>query len=283
MSQWYYSKAGQRQGPVSEEQLRQLAATGQLQPGDLIWKEGMSQWTAASSITGLFAAPQAAPPLLPNTSPAKPAPGVFPRGFYSWLVIAAFLLCCFPIGLGLVWTHPVWTRRQKMIWSGVWLALVVTGYVHTVSQQAANKARITQAHQLWTSGDKAKAIAKYRAAIDTGIAYIATDDRSLVVTRVVDYDVENGLAEEAKSIIAKSSKEHVAVRPETVAGKALLAQVEEEQKREEEQEHKHLAQLKKKSEQNTSPAMSISAAKLVEDYKDIPSAAAWWRVLVATW
>ena len=42
--QWYYSKQGQRTGPVSEEQLKQLASSGQVQPTDLVWKQGMPQW-----------------------------------------------------------------------------------------------------------------------------------------------------------------------------------------------------------------------------------------------
>ncbi len=61
--QWYYSKQGQRVGPVSEAQLQQLVASGQLQPTDLVWKQGMTNWTSASN-AGLFpcAAESAGPP-----------------------------------------------------------------------------------------------------------------------------------------------------------------------------------------------------------------------------
>ncbi len=70
--QWYFSKNNQQQGPVSPEQLKQLAASGQLQPSDLVWKEGMGQWTTASSIKGLFAAPAAPPrPISPPSTPTK--------------------------------------------------------------------------------------------------------------------------------------------------------------------------------------------------------------------
>lgn len=54
ISVWYYSKNRQQQGPISEEQLRQLAATGQLQPSDLVWKHGMDQWAEARKLKGIL-------------------------------------------------------------------------------------------------------------------------------------------------------------------------------------------------------------------------------------
>jgi hypothetical protein len=54
-SEWHYTLNGQPAGvPVSSSQLRQLAASGQLQPTDLVWQEGMANWAQASSIKGLF-------------------------------------------------------------------------------------------------------------------------------------------------------------------------------------------------------------------------------------
>jgi PPM family protein phosphatase len=37
---WYYTHAGSPQGPVSHEQLQQLATAGNLSPTDLVWPEG---------------------------------------------------------------------------------------------------------------------------------------------------------------------------------------------------------------------------------------------------
>ena len=82
MSQWHYSKSGQQQGPVSSEQLKQLAASGQLQPSDLVWKEGMGQWAEARRMKGLFPdAPTAdshVPPPMPseNDATARPSDSV---------------------------------------------------------------------------------------------------------------------------------------------------------------------------------------------------------------
>jgi len=53
-NEWHYTKNGQRFGPVSGQQLKELAAKGQLGPNDLVWKEGMKQWLPASKVKGLL-------------------------------------------------------------------------------------------------------------------------------------------------------------------------------------------------------------------------------------
>ena len=60
-AQWYFTNQKQRFGPVSSERLKHLASSGRLQPSDLVWKEGMAQWVAASQVTGLF--PPTSPPV----------------------------------------------------------------------------------------------------------------------------------------------------------------------------------------------------------------------------
>jgi hypothetical protein len=51
---WFYAQNGQQTGPVSTEQLEQLAHSGRLRHTDLVWKEGLPQWVQAKSVTGLF-------------------------------------------------------------------------------------------------------------------------------------------------------------------------------------------------------------------------------------
>ena len=55
-STWYYAQGGQQFGPVSSRQLKRLAAGGQLRPTDLIWKDGIADWTPALKLKGLFRA-----------------------------------------------------------------------------------------------------------------------------------------------------------------------------------------------------------------------------------
>jgi hypothetical protein len=53
---WYYASGGQQRGPVKTPQLKQLATSGELKPDDLVWCDGMANWSPASTVKGLFAA-----------------------------------------------------------------------------------------------------------------------------------------------------------------------------------------------------------------------------------
>jgi hypothetical protein len=73
-SQWHYSKDGSQHGPVTSQRLRELSASGDLEPNDLIWKEGLADWRPAMSLKGLFpepAKPSGPPPLPPNATPTS--------------------------------------------------------------------------------------------------------------------------------------------------------------------------------------------------------------------
>lgn len=69
-AEWHVSIDGMQRGPLTAEQIRSLATSGQLKPTDHIWKEGMSEWASASSVKGLF--PQSPPS--PPRPPASPPP-----------------------------------------------------------------------------------------------------------------------------------------------------------------------------------------------------------------
>jgi len=76
--QWYYSNSGRERGPVPMARLKELAAAGTVKPSDLVWREGMEDWSAASSVEGLFpiapSPPSAAVPP-PSSRPAIAASG----------------------------------------------------------------------------------------------------------------------------------------------------------------------------------------------------------------
>ncbi len=63
---WYYEKAGQRQGPVPESEIDRLLASGEITTATLVWCEGMANWMplgqARPASTGTAAAPGEAPP-----------------------------------------------------------------------------------------------------------------------------------------------------------------------------------------------------------------------------
>lgn len=76
MQSWYYTDAaGQQTGPVSQEQLQQLAANGQINAQTNVWTEGMENWLPATQIQGLLpaAAVTANPYSPPQSQVAAPA------------------------------------------------------------------------------------------------------------------------------------------------------------------------------------------------------------------
>lgn len=56
MADWYYAKNGQQKGPVSSAELKRMAQAGEIGPDDLVFREGGTNWVAASTVAGLFPA-----------------------------------------------------------------------------------------------------------------------------------------------------------------------------------------------------------------------------------
>ena len=55
---WFYADSNkQQQGPLPFDEIQRLASSGVIQPSTLIWKEGMTDWTAASEVQGVFQNP----------------------------------------------------------------------------------------------------------------------------------------------------------------------------------------------------------------------------------
>src|SRR5437899_6149789 len=57
---WFVARNKQKLGPYPASQLKQMAASGQLRPDDMVLREGEGKWTTAGSVKGLF--PASTPP-----------------------------------------------------------------------------------------------------------------------------------------------------------------------------------------------------------------------------
>lgn len=74
---WFYSRNGEKYGPVSLAELKRMAAEAGINPRyDLVWTQGMAEWKAAGDVQGLFekrpqetAREALAPPADPFQSP----------------------------------------------------------------------------------------------------------------------------------------------------------------------------------------------------------------------
>jgi hypothetical protein len=97
--QWYvnrYTPAGPQQlGPLPFDDVRQMAASGQLAPTDAVFRQGSENWVPASSVPALYSVIQSAGPM----APPAPAPYAGPGYSYSpprssssstvlWIVLA---------------------------------------------------------------------------------------------------------------------------------------------------------------------------------------------------
>ena len=51
---WYFARGNKQTGPVSSAELKRLAASGEIRPDDLVWREGLTEWALARSVRGLF-------------------------------------------------------------------------------------------------------------------------------------------------------------------------------------------------------------------------------------
>ena len=108
--QWYYSKNGIQLGPVEESELRAKLVRGEVSAADLVWREGMPDWSAAARVAELNAT---VPPLggvtqSPYSPPqSQPASGYPQTPIYQgpdiptnlWQSIVVTLMCCLPFGI----------------------------------------------------------------------------------------------------------------------------------------------------------------------------------------
>jgi hypothetical protein len=79
---WYYSvNRSEKQGPVPEAELKQLIAAGRIGPADVVWAEGMANWTAVSQLPELQGGAAAA---LVTAGPG-PAAATLPPKLLGWM------------------------------------------------------------------------------------------------------------------------------------------------------------------------------------------------------
>jgi hypothetical protein len=53
--EWFLARVGHETvGPVTSQQLRQMAVQGEVQPADLVWRPGLPKWVPAGQVKGLL-------------------------------------------------------------------------------------------------------------------------------------------------------------------------------------------------------------------------------------
>jgi hypothetical protein len=84
---WFYSRDGQRLGPLSLAELRAKVLAGELNPRlDLVWTQGMTDWQPAGEIDALFERRMQQPPTItiPQLVPGDESVGELMRQVDDW-------------------------------------------------------------------------------------------------------------------------------------------------------------------------------------------------------
>lgn len=76
--EWYYAQNNQQQGPVALQAIHDLLRAGQIQPTDLVWRQGMANWQPANQVPELAGTQPAAPGVVPAPAPPYAPPGYQP-------------------------------------------------------------------------------------------------------------------------------------------------------------------------------------------------------------
>jgi len=114
--EWYFAKDGRQLGPVDHDGLVRRIAAGEIAPTDLVWRDGMTDWTPAGNVpelsatfaeTAVVEVPPAAvsgtgpaspyAPPAEQWSPPKTAAVAIPN--YLWQSIVVTIFCCWPLGI----------------------------------------------------------------------------------------------------------------------------------------------------------------------------------------
>lgn len=115
-NEWHFEHDGASKGPIPYYQLQQLFATGRLTPQTRVWKEGLPDWQAASTIPGLVPDPHSSDGNAgANTSQDQPTnPAVFSALGSSrpWATFLAIVLLIMG-GLGVIGGIVIFIQGAK--------------------------------------------------------------------------------------------------------------------------------------------------------------------------
>lgn len=254
---WHYATNGEKHGPITATQLKELAKTGRLAPDDLVWREDMKEWRKASSVKGLFPGDHATTSAVssPRSSSVESAQqqSVWERP----AVITLLFIFCWPVGAYLLWkklngksgaslTVPNIPQKWLFIGGGSIAALMVLGTILMVMQTSASRKEIAEAARLWEQGRHDEAVAVYQSVITSRGPFIPSDHKPLVYGRVIDHLAGSGRQQEAMQVLEKMNKLATTVTPliESEPGRQLMSEI----RREQEADRQRLAAEKQREE-----------------------------------
>lgn len=209
-SEWYYQSKGQKLGPHTADELRQLARAGDILPADKVWRPGMEKPVAASRLKGLFdtepstVAEQLQLPQHDSITDHADGHNSLPPIYERPMVLAALTFCCFPIGLVLLWRSKHYPLTSKLLWIGLFAVILATSSVLMEQKRNAVTSTVRNANALWDNQQKGEAIDQYRQLLRQHWSLLQELDRSKAIRRVVEVDLANGNEVEARTLLDRA-------------------------------------------------------------------------------
>jgi competence protein ComGC len=123
---WFYEVDGEERGPVDFDELRRLCRADKVHPDDLVWSDGLDDWTPARKVEGLLTRRERAhaAPRREEHQPSGSTPGIVIAGFIcSFLCPLLGIILC-GIGLG--------EAKRNRSGAGLAVAGIVIGGLLTV-------------------------------------------------------------------------------------------------------------------------------------------------------
>jgi len=278
---WTVKRGQKEHGPLSSEQLRNLARTGKLKPKDLVRRGETGDWKEASSVAGLFAegrevgdASNQPPVADPVTTPA-PSDSL---GFVDWYktkwmaqkpAVAQAALWLF---YGVVWI-PAWflfssngSKAHKAWVGGAVAAFFLVGLIGSQFQRGQIRENVASAHELWDGGKQSEAVASYREILKRDVPFVEDKDRALLFERVITFDVENGNTESAMELLDRANVYGVTVTSQSPTTQALVARWRSEREQEK-AEATRVAERESKSSNESTSGNKLSLTGWFKDDK----------------
>jgi hypothetical protein len=128
MADWFYGENGQQHGPFDGDAMRQLVASGRLQPGTMVWREGFPGWLPLAQVPELLGG------VLPMAlGTAAPTSGLAIASLVCGIVGATLCYFCALGGIpAVICGHMALSRIRNapgMQGRGMALAGLILGYV----------------------------------------------------------------------------------------------------------------------------------------------------------
>ncbi|MEZ5945169.1 MAG: DUF4339 domain-containing protein [Planctomycetaceae bacterium] len=235
---WHYAKGGEKHGPITSAQLKEMAAEGQLSPDDLVWREDMKEWRKASTLKGLFPddGPSTDVVSTPEQTAAVPnGEGASPKLWQKPPIIVLLIVCCFPLGLFLLWKYTEMAVQRKALWSGVGLGAILLLFAfNQVMTQRANS-NLTEAEKLWNQDDRQAAADIYVSVISNRASYLTDEQREVVFGRAIDHLASKDDREGVSKIVDRIDLYYAELSPaiETEVGRQYLRDIRKQKVAEE--------------------------------------------------